>query len=218
MHAIDPAGLFTTSLSASFIVKDMGPLAMARVPAQRNAANAVRIDNLRVLPDHTGGRLVTNTNDPAEMLPAVLEESQSYYLLGFEPAAPPDGDFHRIEVRVNRPGVTVQGRRWYTTGESGAAGDLTAAWRDAGPPDLTDALRAPVPRSDLPLRLNVTPLLAETAGTSPVAVLLGATLPSAPGARRLAAVVAAFDARGRAIVVHNQTPGALTFGRSTPAD
>ena len=151
VHSLDPAGLFTTALSASFHVKQgMTPMLMTRLPAQYNAQNAQRLDNLRVLPDHTGGRLVSNTNAPADLVPAVFAESRSYYLLGFEPASADDGRFHRIEVRVNRPGATVQARRWHSSSPPASLDDdVEAAWAAAVPADLALALRSPLPRSGL---------------------------------------------------------------------
>jgi hypothetical protein len=69
--------------------------------------------NLAVLPDRTGGRVIKNTNTPEARVPDILAESGSYYLLGFEPATPRDGKPHRIQVKVNRRGVSVTTRRGY---------------------------------------------------------------------------------------------------------
>jgi hypothetical protein len=49
----------------------------------------------------TGGRAILRTNDVASKMHGVLDETGSYYLLGYERPAP-DGEnqFHRIDVRV----------------------------------------------------------------------------------------------------------------------
>ena len=51
----------------------------------------------------------------AELAPTfsrVAQELRSQYLIGFAPAAL-DGKVHKLEVRVNRPGMTVRARRSY---------------------------------------------------------------------------------------------------------
>jgi hypothetical protein len=42
-----------------------------------------------------------------------MADGSSYYLLAYTPQSKPDSKFHKIEVKVNRPGVTVRARRGY---------------------------------------------------------------------------------------------------------
>jgi VWFA-related protein len=206
VHSLDPAGLFTTALTAGFNTKDMSPMAMTRLPAQYNRQNAIRLDNLRVLPDHTGGRLVSNTNAPADLMPAVFAESRSYYLIGFEPAAVGDDTFHRIEVRVNRPGVTVQARRWHSSSPPATLDDdMEAAWTEAVPADLAAALRSPLPRAGLGLTMNTVTLPVSSGSTSPLAVILGAALSPITASRSVSIAVGAVDQRGSVLALHRQT-------------
>jgi VWFA-related protein len=65
------------------------------------------------LAEETGGSVVTGTNDLAEGLGRVVDESSAYYLLGYEPPKTPDGKWHKLEVKVARPGVEVRARRRY---------------------------------------------------------------------------------------------------------
>jgi VWFA-related protein len=72
------------------------------------------MDTLRMLADETGGRAIVHTNDPGPALAKVIEDSSAYYLLGYVPSRDPaDGRFHRIHVKVSRPGVHVSARRGY---------------------------------------------------------------------------------------------------------
>jgi VWFA-related protein len=66
------------------------------------------------LADQTGGFLINNTNDLKGRMSRIGEELSTYYLLSYAPKDPSaDGQFRRIEVRVKRPGVTVQNRKGY---------------------------------------------------------------------------------------------------------
>ena len=87
----------------------------------------VRQDDLAVLADMTGGRTVMNTEAPEALLPAVFGESHSYYLLAFAPADPKaTGKFHKIDVKVDRPDVSVRTRSGYYAGETRAADRATS--------------------------------------------------------------------------------------------
>ena len=51
-------------------------------------------------------------NRVAPTFSRVAQELRSQYLIGFAPAAL-DGKVHKLEVRVNRPGMTVRARKSY---------------------------------------------------------------------------------------------------------
>ena len=86
----------------------------------------------------------------------LLGDLDNYYLLGFYPDVPIDRKYHQIDVRVNRPGLTVRYRTGYQPG---------------GPPappkndTVLGTLVGPVmPTTDLPLRLSAVPFF--TSGSS----------------------------------------------------
>ena len=71
-------------------------------------------DTLRILADETGGRAIVNQNDLRPGLQQMLDDASGYYLLGYNStAAPTDGEFHEIEVRLKRPGLRVRAREGY---------------------------------------------------------------------------------------------------------
>ncbi len=65
------------------------------------------------LAEETGGRAVINTNDFAGEVDDLLHDFESFYSLGFLSPDSGGGEYHSIEVRVDRPGVTVRHREGY---------------------------------------------------------------------------------------------------------
>ena len=61
----------------------------------------------------TGGKVFTNRNDLDNSVALSAQDGASYYLLGYTPEGKADGKFHKIAVKVNRPGVTVRARHGY---------------------------------------------------------------------------------------------------------
>ena len=71
-------------------------------------------DTLRILAEETGGRAIVNQNDLRPGLQQMLDDASGYYLLGYNSsAAPTDGEFHEIEVRLKREGLRVRAREGY---------------------------------------------------------------------------------------------------------
>src|SRR6185436_15204191 len=65
------------------------------------------------LADETGGASITTSNDLAAGLARMARDASSYYLLGYQPERTPDGKWHRLQVKVGRPGLEVRARRGY---------------------------------------------------------------------------------------------------------
>jgi hypothetical protein len=108
-------------------------------------------DSLRVLSDETGGFAVVNNNDIAGAFQDLVEENSSYYVLGYYPSNERrDGRFRKIEVRVNKPGLTVRARRGYVAPRGRAQQTKLAGPNDASE-ELREAMSSPVPVAGLPL-------------------------------------------------------------------
>ncbi len=61
----------------------------------------------------TGGRALLNTNDFQKGLGRVYEAVSSYYTVGVNLSNLTSGKYEKVEVTVNRPGVTVRSRRGF---------------------------------------------------------------------------------------------------------
>ena len=71
-------------------------------------------ESLYSFAESTGGRAISNTNDPAALVPVAFQESSTYYLIGFRSSdVAPAGRFRKIDVKVARPGVDVRTRNGY---------------------------------------------------------------------------------------------------------
>ena len=81
--------------------------------------------SLRTMAGVTDGLAIIG--DLATGLQRVVDDLSSYYLLGYYSPAKQDGKFHRITVRVKRPGVQVRARSGYL------AAKVTPGARPAAP-------------------------------------------------------------------------------------
>ncbi len=150
IHVLDPVGLETGGNS---------PLGSSRRIRERQ-------DGLPVIADLTGGRTVMSTNEPDAHIPAIFDESGSYYLLGFTPdATAREGRSHRIEVRVRQRGVTVKARDRYTRMEE----PVPAVETDAG---LVRTIGGVLPTSDVPFEASAVPLIVG-GGTGTATLVIG---------------------------------------------
>ena len=108
--------------------------------------------DMSYLAERTGGLHFNNDNNLRDLLVQALEDQSSYYLLGYNPGKESfDRKFHKINVRVTRPGLTVRSRTGYVGVEDTGRRELkTAGGR------MTEALLGPFQANDLHTRLAAT--------------------------------------------------------------
>jgi VWFA-related protein len=191
VFAVSPLGLVAP------IVGQDGRTSIGGWLSARYAKNAA--ESLRMLADSTGGRAVVLNNMPADLVPAVFEETALHYTIAYEaPGAMADGRYRRLEVRVNRPGVVVEpgGERMFY---SPKPPPLSTA------PHTTRAMAGLIPLADEPLRLA----MAAVADQSPrsnegrigasVALALAVDAPADSSALgdTISVELRVFDAEGR---------------------
>jgi VWFA-related protein len=68
---------------------------------------------LMEMAEDTGGRAILNTNNFADAMEGLLRDFRTFYSLGFASPGTGDGEYHRIEVTVKRPGLAVRHREGY---------------------------------------------------------------------------------------------------------
>ncbi|MBI1950649.1 MAG: VWA domain-containing protein [Acidobacteria bacterium] len=72
-----------------------------------------RGNTLATLALQTGGTASTS-NDFFQALVEAEAASRAYYLIGYAPEGPPDGQFHTVQLRVKRSGARLRWRRGFT--------------------------------------------------------------------------------------------------------
>ena len=149
IYPIDPRGL--TSLNDELI--EVGPTALenvfAKSPGQmlldEVASSRERMQSLAL---DTGGFVIAN-NNVDEGLERIVRWSSTYYSLGYYAKnGRRDGKYHRIEVKVNRPGIRVLARQGYLSPHQTRAGRANAG------ASLRDTLDATFPATAIPLSVS----------------------------------------------------------------
>jgi len=159
IYAIDTAGLTVESA-----VKDR-----ARWLAQ---------SNLRLMAESTGGFALTNSNNYGDAFDRVVRENSAYYVLTYSPpeTRQHDGRYHRIRVRVKRPGVTARTREGYLAPPARLEPGPPLVTSAGLSPQLTAVMQSPLPVSGLPLRVSAVPFRGPG---GPASVLLTGEVPAA---------------------------------------
>ena len=87
-----------------------------------------RNESLRTMADATDGiAVVQNSDNLSAGMQRIVEDLSSYYLLGYYSTRELDGKFHRLTVRVKRPGVRVRARTGYLAATRGDEAKAKAA-------------------------------------------------------------------------------------------
>ncbi len=69
--------------------------------------------SLLLLAEGTGGVAFTSTTNIDGLLERMVDDFDSFYSLGYSPPHATDGEFHRVEVKVRRPGLEVRHLKGY---------------------------------------------------------------------------------------------------------
>jgi VWFA-related protein len=164
IYGIDPGGL--TGLGDSGTEFYFGPSNRAMgTPAVRRELE-MRQESLRRLADETGGTAIVGRSDLDAAYDRIVSDNSGYYVLAYAPpSSKRDGKFHRITVRLDRPGLTARTRSGYLS-PSGKA-PATPALDPAGPSrEVRDALASPLPIGGLTMHVSLAPFKGAAPNTS----------------------------------------------------
>lgn len=127
--------------------------------------------SLRQLSEETNGFAVINRNSFSDAFDRIVRDNSTYYVLAYyPPSSRRDGRFHRIQVRVKRPGLTVRARRGYVA----PRGNPPEPRRPRNmSPELAESLASPLPVTGLRMRAFAAPFRGDGSNAS---VILGIEL------------------------------------------
>ncbi|MCA1566225.1 MAG: VWA domain-containing protein [Acidobacteria bacterium] len=151
VYSIDARGLVVTGFTAADDLSGLQPGEAEEKLRERSNTIFDTQSGLAYLSEQTGGFLIKNNNDLAGGIRRVVEDQKGYYLLGYRPeGATFDRRFHRISVKVKRPGLKVRTR----TGFFGIRDEDTRPVRRTREQQLLAAITSPFSSPDVSLRLT----------------------------------------------------------------
>ena len=108
LYSVDPLGMddaggFRTFYYESFLKGVVSP-------------NKVENGNLglQVIATQSGGRVLNSSNDIAALISSCLVDAKAYYILAFEAAdADHPDEYHNLQVKIDKPGLTARTRTGY---------------------------------------------------------------------------------------------------------
>jgi VWFA-related protein len=108
LYDIDPSGLADAD--------ELGTSFYGQFTKGVKSARQVQIGNLglQVLAEQSGGRVLNSSNDVAGEIATCLADASAYYVLSFEGlAADGPNDYHALEIKIGKPGLTARARTGY---------------------------------------------------------------------------------------------------------
>jgi len=158
LYAIDPRGLQVLDFTAQDVPPSNPRRATGALNQRRYEFTASQA-GMEVMAEETGGLFFKGTNDITAALRDAVDDQEDYYLVAYQPDdttfenARSALRFHRIEVKIKRPGLRVRYRKGFL--------GLPDSPERRPPPvtPLLAAMTSPFRAADVPLRL--TPLLRQ---------------------------------------------------------
>jgi VWFA-related protein len=159
IYSIDARGLVTGMPDASQEIPFDPSGRLVRGAAGEHTAFQ---DGLNALAVDTGGRAFRNNNDLSPAVRTALKETSGYYLLAWRPDndEQPNQKSRRIEVSVTgRSDLTVRFHRGFGDGPASESAAQKKKEGEGAPKPagelMGQALRAPYPKSDLPVSISL---------------------------------------------------------------
>lgn len=131
VYPVDARGLmvapvYNASSSGSGISRN--PRSFANADTKWSVKTSGEHDTMKEMAEETGGRAFVNTNGLKEAVQTAIEAGSNYYTVAYSPANQKwDGGFRRIQVKIDKPGVTLAYRRGYYADDPNKTPQITPA-------------------------------------------------------------------------------------------
>jgi VWFA-related protein len=171
IYSLDARGLQTAGLQASDNLKSAPNSqafddAVRGEAANRSRSNQDTQDALAYVAEQTGGFAVMNTSDLGKGLARISNDIRDYYVIGYVPAQGTFVDkgkkpsYHKITVRVRRPGLRVRTRKEFL-----GVSDVDEPAAPTTPREqLIRAAISPFVTTDIALRVTTVPAYTSEEG------------------------------------------------------
>ncbi len=108
LDSVDPIGVIDAGTIRTTWYKDF--LKGVKMPKNVDPGDL----SLQVLASQSGGRVMNSGNDLSSEITSCVADAAAWYVMSFD-AAPADGpnEYHSLEVKIERPGVTARTRAGY---------------------------------------------------------------------------------------------------------
>ena len=190
LYPVDPRGLPAGSFSAgpgpnlkeaparagAIVPLKESPAQQLAIVAAFPAQNAAEQASLRDMADATGGVPYFNRNDLDGAVEEAIATGADYYSLSYVPPLTKyDGQYHKIDVKVDRPNLNLQYRPGYTSVDLTKLPESSERKSSKGaqpPPDPLDLAMAhgATPSSQLLFNVRVTPSTAPAKPGDPLVI------------------------------------------------
>jgi VWFA-related protein len=217
IYSLDTRGLVATTpvADASATTRTL-PQTIGFMQAIRARSLEATRDAMNALAADTGGYLTEDTNDLRVGLHEMLKDTETYYVLAYEPTnTKRDGSFRKIEVRLQGvKGVKLRSRSGYFAPDDrraklaagGATAQDEARRNEQRRAEITTALHSLAPLDGIPVRLSADYVGLED-GTTQLVVSGNLDVAKLPFVRlhdrrqaTLESVAVAFDEEGTSVV------------------
>jgi VWFA-related protein len=163
VHALDTRGLVASMpIASASSLRRPSPASAGTIENMRQQAEQASREAMNALASDTGGLLVENVNDLRVGLRTLLKDTDTYYVLAYEPTnAKRDGGFRRIDVKLpGVSGVKARTRAGYFAPDDRGLASLSASIQaqtqqaEQRRAEMQTALRSLAPLTAIPLRLS----------------------------------------------------------------
>jgi len=160
IYAIDPRGLYfpgDEAMQMSGLPIDAEALGIGMFALQDELRMSQ--DTLRGISDETGGFASVSSNDFTTAFQRIVDANSTYYVLGYYATNEKrDGRYRRIEVKLNRPGLSVNARKGYVAARGKSAAEKSVEASAGTSKALREALNSPLQESALKMAVFAVPL------------------------------------------------------------
>jgi VWFA-related protein len=223
IYALDTRGLVVASPAAdASSTLHIQPATVGNIQAMYTRGIEATRDALNALAVDTGGYLTDDTNDLRNGLHEMLKDTETYYVLAYEPTnTRHDGGFRKIEVRLpGMKGLKVRTRSGYFAPDDRrqrlAAGDAAdeARRNEQRRSEMTTALYSLAPLNGIPVRVSAD-FLAVQGGATELVVSGNVDIAKLPFVRLKDRRQATIESVAIAVDESGATPATLPTERAT---